>query len=124
MLLESRFPITTQLAPDVDRALALLASAAEGGTLPGLVLLDLNLAGSDGREVLRHIKSHEALRRIPVVIFSTSQAPDDINECYDLHANAYLTKPFHLGDMRQAIASMCEFWLGQVRPPAAGVEVA
>ena len=62
---------------------------------PDLILLDLNLPKKDGREVLAEIKADERLRRIPVVVLTTSSAEKDILETYDLHANCYITKPFN-----------------------------
>jgi CheY-like chemotaxis protein len=84
---------------------------------PGLVLLDLNLPRKDGREVLAEIKSDAALKRIPVVILTTSQAEEDILKTYDLHANCYITKPVNLDQFIQVIQSIKDFWLATVELP-------
>jgi chemotaxis family two-component system response regulator Rcp1 len=84
---------------------------------PGLVLLDLNLPRKDGREVLAEMKSDEALRRIPVVILTTSQAEEDILKTYDLHANCYITKPVDLDRFIKVIQSIKDFWLAIVKLP-------
>jgi CheY-like chemotaxis protein len=79
---------------------------------PDLVVLDLNLQRKDGREVLSDIKSDPSLARIPVVIFTTSQANTDISRCYELGANCYLRKPGNLPDFVAVVQSMADFWLG------------
>ena len=84
---------------------------------PGLVLLDLNLPRKDGREVLAEMKGDETLRRIPVVILTTSQAEEDILKTYDLHANCYITKPVDLDRFIKVIQSIKDFWLAIVKLP-------
>ncbi len=84
---------------------------------PELILLDLNLPGKDGREVLAEIKTDEALRHIPVVVVSGSQAPLDVVQSYRLHANAYVTKPIDTKEFLEAITSIEQFWLQIVRLP-------
>jgi chemotaxis family two-component system response regulator Rcp1 len=78
---------------------------------PDLVLLDLNLPKKDGREVLAEIKADPILRRIPVVILTTSQAEQDILKSYDLHANCYVTKPVDLDQFVTVVRSIENFWL-------------
>jgi two-component system, chemotaxis family, response regulator Rcp1 len=85
--------------------------------LPDLILLDLNLPKKDGREVLAEIKMDEALRRIPVVILTTSKAEEDIVRSYDLHANAYITKPVDLAQFLKVVRSIEQFWLAVVTFP-------
>jgi CheY-like chemotaxis protein len=85
---------------------------------PDLVLLDLNLPRKDGREVLAEMKTDETLRRIPVVVLTTSQAEEDILKTYDLHANCYITKPVDLDQFIQIVQSIEEFWLTIVTLPA------
>ena len=85
---------------------------------PGLVLLDLNLPRMDGREVLAQIKRDEDLRRIPVVILTTSRDEEDVLRSYDLHANCYITKPIDLGQFLRVVKSIEEFWLAIVSLPA------
>jgi CheY-like chemotaxis protein len=85
---------------------------------PDLVLLDLNLPKKDGREVLAEIKSDESLRRIPVVVLTTSKAEEDILHTYDLHANCYITKPVDLEQFIAVVKSIDDFWLTVVKLPA------
>ena len=89
------------------------ASAAR----PDLILLDLNLPRKDGREVLAEIKEDPALRRIPVVVLTTSKAEEDILRTYDLHANCYITKPVDLEQFIAVVRSIDDFWLSVVRLP-------
>lgn len=84
---------------------------------PDLILLDLNLPRKDGREVLEIIKVHENLRRIPVVILTTSRAEEDIIRAYDLHANCYIAKPIDLDQFIKVIKTIEEFWLTIVKLP-------
>ncbi|HYE62612.1 MAG TPA: response regulator [Phycisphaerales bacterium] len=84
---------------------------------PDLILLDLNLPRKDGREVLAEIKNDPALRRIPVVILTTSRAEADIIQTYELHANCYIVKPVDLGQFINVIRSIEDFWLKMVRLP-------
>jgi chemotaxis family two-component system response regulator Rcp1 len=85
---------------------------------PDLILLDLNLPRLDGREVLAHIKADVQLRRIPVVILSTSKAEDDIIRSYDLHANCYVTKyPVDFESFVEVIRSIDRFWFALVTLP-------
>jgi two-component system, chemotaxis family, response regulator Rcp1 len=85
---------------------------------PDLILLDLNLPKKDGREVLAEIKEDPDLKRIPVVILTTSEAEQDIIKTYDLHANCYLTKPVDLGQFLQIARTIKEFWLSLVKLPS------
>lgn len=77
---------------------------------PGLVLLDLNLPGTDGREVLGEIKSDPALRAIPVVVLTTSADDRDVTRCYDDGANSYIKKPVDLDGFLRAIQALKDFW--------------
>ena len=86
---------------------------------PDLILLDLNLPKKDGREVLAEIKQDESWRRIPVVVLTTSRAEEDIVRSYDLHANAYVTKPVNLDQFLEAIRVIEKFWLAIVTLPPA-----
>ena len=85
---------------------------------PGLILLDLNLPKKNGFEVLQEIKQDEILKRIPVVILTTSQAEQDIVKSYDLYANAYITKPVDLDQFLAVVKAVEGFWLEIVRLPA------
>ena len=86
-------------------------------TRPDLILLDLNLPKKDGREVLAEIKTDEQLRRIPVVILTTSSAEQDILEMYDLHANCFITKPVNLDQFTTVVNAIEEFWFTIVKLP-------
>jgi CheY-like chemotaxis protein len=84
---------------------------------PDLVLLDLNLPRRDGREVLADIKTDPDLRRIPVVVLTTSQAEEDVLRSYDLHANAYVTKPVDFDRFVEVVHQIDEFYFAVVRLP-------
>jgi chemotaxis family two-component system response regulator Rcp1 len=84
---------------------------------PDLILLDLNLPRKDGREVLKEIKEHPALRSIPVVILTTSSSEADVLQSYDLHANCYISKPVDLNGFLKVVQSIDNFWLSVVRLP-------
>jgi len=88
-----------------------------GAARPDLILLDLNLPKKDGREVLAEIKADEDLKRIPVVILTTSQAEEDILRTYDLHANCYVTKPVDLEQFLTVVRSIEDYWLAIVKLP-------
>ncbi len=84
---------------------------------PDLILLDLNMPKKDGREVLAEIKQHEDLKRIPVVILTTSNSEADILKTYNLHANCYIVKPLNLDDFIRVVRSIESFWLSIVKLP-------
>ncbi|NGM14554.1 response regulator [Verrucosispora sp. WMMA2044] len=88
--------------------------------LPDLILLDLNLPRRDGREVLEEIKRDEQLRRIPVVVLTTSQADEDILRSYQLHANAYVTKPVDFEQFISVVRQIDEFFVSVVKLPPRG----
>lgn len=104
---------------DGVQALAFLRKQAPYTQMPSpdLILLDLNLPRKDGRMVLEEIKADEKLRRIPVVILTTSSAEEDIVKAYDLHANCYITKPIDLDQFIQVVKSIEQFWLTIVKLP-------
>jgi len=85
---------------------------------PDLVLLDLNLPGKDGREVLSEMKQDADLRRIPVVILTTSNAESDILKSYDLYANCYIVKPVDLAQFVNVVKGIEDFWLSIVKLPS------
>ena len=87
---------------------------------PDIVLLDLNLPKKDGREVLQEIKSDESLKRIPVVVLTTSKAEEDVLRTYNLHANCYVTKPVDLEKFIVVVRSIDVFWLTVVTLPPNG----
>ncbi len=102
------------VAPDGERAMEILTGAER---LPDLVLLDLNLPKKHGREVLAQMKSDVGLRRIPVVVLTSSQAEEDVLGTYDLHANCYITKPLDLDQFVKVVNSIEDFWLTIVTLP-------
>ena len=84
---------------------------------PDLILLDLNLPRKDGRQVLEEIKQDPSLRRIPVVILTTSRAEEDVLRAYDLHANCYITKPVDFNRFMEVVKAIEGFWLTVVKLP-------
>lgn len=89
----------------------------EGAPRPDLILLDLNLPRRDGREVLREVKDDADLRHIPVVVLTTSQAEEDVLRSYQLHANAYVTKPVDFEGFLEAIKQIDHFFVSVVQLP-------
>lgn len=85
---------------------------------PGMILLDLNMPKKDGREALQEIKSNPSLRRIPVVVLTTSEAEQDILRSYDLGVNAFVTKPVTFDGLAGAIKALGEFWFEIVKLPS------
>lgn len=108
------------VARDGVEALAFLRREGEhaGAPRPDLILLDLNMPRMDGRELLGHIKADPELKRIPVVVLSTSEAETDILKTYDLHANCFVTKPVELEQFVDVARSIEGFWLTLVKLPA------
>ena len=108
-----------QHVPDGDEALAFLRrqGAHAAAPRPDLILLDLNLPRKSGREVLAEIKADAALRRIPVVVLTSSQSDDDVLSVYNLHANCYVPKPADLERFLIVIRSIEHFWFTTARLP-------
>ena len=79
--------------------------------LPAIVLLDLNLPGTDGPAVLQAMKQDPALQNIPVIVFTTSANSRDVNRCYGLGANSYLTKPLQYSDLEEKVQLIVRYWL-------------
>ncbi|WP_261557730.1 MULTISPECIES: response regulator [Frankia] len=104
---------------DGVEALAYLRGEGEyaGAPRPDLILLDLNLPRRDGREVLREVKADERLRRIPVVVLTTSEAEEDVLRSYDLHANAYITKPVDFERFVAVVRHIDDFFVTVARLP-------
>lgn len=84
---------------------------------PGLILLDLNLPGTDGREVLMHLKRDPVLHVLPVLVMSTSASEQDVRACYDAGANGYLVKPVNFEQFTEQVRVMCDFWLDTAQLP-------
>jgi CheY-like chemotaxis protein len=89
----------------------------KGTALPGLILLDLNMPRKDGREALRDIKSDQQLRRIPVIILTTSKEEEDIVRSYDLGANSYIHKPVTFEGLVEVMRTIGKYWFEIVEPP-------
>lgn len=87
-------------------------------TRPNLIILDLNLPKKDGREVLVEIKSDPSLKRIPVIILTTSRNEDDVQQSYDLNANCFITKSRNLSQLFAIVKRIEEFWLATVTLPS------
>jgi CheY-like chemotaxis protein len=118
-LKEGKVRNNLSVAKDGVEALSFLRREGSfgGSARPDLILLDLNLPRKDGREVLAEIKDDPVLRRIPVVVLTTSKAEEDILRTYDLHANCYITKPVDLDQFISVVRSIDDFWLSVVRLP-------
>lgn len=98
-----------------DQALAFLYHTddytdPQSAPRPGLILLDLNLPGTDGREVLRRIKQDDDLKLVPVVIFTTSNNPKDIEACYRQGVNSYIIKPVDFSLLKRSIQTLLDYW--------------
>ncbi|MDA0578609.1 MAG: response regulator [Verrucomicrobia bacterium] len=118
-LRENKIANELHVAKDGEEALRFLHRQPPHATAPrpDLILLDLNLPRKDGREVLADIKADPGLRRIPVVILTTSKAESDILRSYDLHVNCYVTKPLNLDRFLEVIHAIESFWLSIVELP-------
>jgi two-component system response regulator len=118
-LLDSPMVDTLHVARDGEEAMDFLRQrgAHADAPRPDLVLLDLNLPRKDGREVLEELKSDTDLRRIPIVVLTTSATEADILRSYDLHVNSYVTKPVDLDEFAHAVHSIQGFWGGVVQLP-------
>ncbi len=114
VLEESRYIKELYVVKDGESAMEFLHKKNDytDAPTPDLILLDLNLPGMNGKQVLQAIKHDEYLRLIPVIILSTSLLQDEVNECYKLHANCYMTKPLDLDDFHEIVRRMEEFWFG------------
>lgn len=98
-------------------------SGAAARPKPGLILLDLNMPRKDGREVLREIKDNSGLRRIPVVVLTTSKAEEDIIRSYDLGVNSFIVKPVTFEGMVDVLKTLGKYWFEIVALPPEGVNV-
>ena len=119
VLKDGRINNTLNVVEDGVEAMAFLRreGAYAGAGQQDLVLLDLNVPKKDGREVLAEMKADPALRRIPVIILTTSSAERDILDAYDLNANCYITKPVDLDQFVTVVRSIEDFWLSIVKLP-------
>jgi CheY-like chemotaxis protein len=83
----------------------------DGEMLPRFILLDLNMPKKDGREVLKELKQHEQLKKIPVIVFSTTNNEQEMRRCYELGANSYITKPNSFESLIKTVAVMRNYWI-------------
>jgi chemotaxis family two-component system response regulator Rcp1 len=118
-LRDAKVKLNMHVAEDGVAALEFLRRRGRfaGAPRPDIILLDLNLPRKDGRELLADIKADPDLRRIPVVILTTSRAEEDILKTYDLAANCYVTKPVDLEQFMKVVKTIEEFWFAVVRLP-------
>jgi CheY-like chemotaxis protein len=121
-LKESGFIADLRFVEDGEELMDYLRRRGEYGNSetsprPGLILLDLNLPRKDGREALAEIKTDPDLRRLPVVVVTTSDRQEDILRCYDMGANSYITKPIRIADLLDAFKALSKYWLEIVSLP-------
>ncbi len=118
-LLEGRMSNHLSVAGDGETALQMLRREGvyANQPRPDLILLDLNLPKLDGRDVLAQLKQDPVLRKIPIIVLTTSSAREDIEQSYRLHANCYISKPVEYGEFLEVIRLIEDFWLRRVRLP-------
>ena len=116
---ETSLPCSLQAVTDGDEALKYLFGLQHtpDAQLPHLILLDLNLPKRDGREVLAAIKQDPLLKKIPVIVLTTSNAENDINMAYSLHANSYLVKPIDFDKFLDMVHLIEQYWLKTITLP-------
>lgn len=116
---DGRILVNLTVATDGVQAIDILSRQGQysGIPRPDLILLDLNLPRKNGREVLVEIKADEELKRIPVIVMTTSKAEQDIHRAYNLNANCYITKPVELDEFLNVVRSIEDFWLTIVTLP-------
>ncbi|BAZ37764.1 two-component response regulator [Calothrix sp. NIES-4101] len=116
---DSKISVNLSIVEDGVEALAFLRKQNQYASVshPDIILLDLNLPKKDGREVLAEIKADEALRRIPVVVLTTSQNEEDVLRAYNLAANCYITKPVDFDQFVKIVQSIERFWFTIVKLP-------
>jgi CheY-like chemotaxis protein len=117
---EAKIRNNIHVAENGEEALRYLRGKGKfsGSPRPDIIILDLNLPKKDGREVLREIKEDSNLKNIPIIVLTTSTAEKDILRAYELHANAYVTKPLDFDQFMNVIGSIVNFWLGVVQLPS------
>ena len=116
---EAEVAVELVAVPDGEQALAFLRGEGKDGdgATPDLILLDLNLPRKNGLEVLEEIKGDSRLRRIPVIMLTTSSSARDVAACYDRGVNCYVVKPLELDDFTALVAAINRFWLEVARLP-------
>ena len=116
---EAKIRNNIHVAEDGEEAMLYLRGKGKfsGSPRPDIIILDFNLPNKDGREVLREIKEDDKLKNIPIVVLTTSNAEKDILRAYELHANAYITKPIDFNQFIKVVGSIENFWLEIVQLP-------
>ena len=118
-LKDSKMMMTLNVVNDGIEAMKYLRREAPhtDAVRPDLIILDLNMPKKDGREVLRELKADDGLKSIPVVVLTTSQAAWDIQKCYELGANCWITKPIGLDEFIKIVGTVQDFWFTVVKLP-------
>lgn len=98
----------------VEDGVELLDYLEQNGTVPSLILLDINMPRKDGKQILQEIKSSIQWRHIPVIMFTTSKSPEDIRKCYDLGANSFIVKPSSFENLLSVTNIIGEYWMNTV----------
>lgn len=114
----ARVPVKIEPVADADQAMDMLEAGLRNCCLPSCVLLDIKLPGRSGLEVLAWIRSHPELRRLPVIMLTSSGLEQDIDQAYDLGANAFLLKPPDLESLTDLVRAIGSFWLTLNRGPS------
>jgi CheY-like chemotaxis protein len=120
MLRDAKIANDVHVVEDGEQAIAFVRRRGEfdGAPTPDLVLLDLNLPKKDGREVLEEMKGDPELRRIPIVVLTTSAEERDVLRAYDSYVNAYVTKPLDIDSFTSVARSIEDFWMTFVKLPS------
>ncbi|MDA8173292.1 MAG: response regulator [Nitrospiraceae bacterium] len=118
-LKDAMLNVSMHSVPDGDKAMAFLRREGEykDAPQPELILLDLNLPGKDGRQVLKEIKEDSRLKHMPVVVLTTSQAEEDICNAYKLQAGCYIAKPVDFDEFTNVIRAIENFWFNIIKLP-------
>ncbi len=115
---KAKLPNNITVAEDGDKAIQFLRRDDRGNApMPDIILLDLNLPKKNGQEVLKEIKSDERLKKIPVIVLTSSSAELDVVKSYNLHANSYLVKPVTLDKFVDIVKTLEEFWFSSAILP-------
>jgi CheY-like chemotaxis protein len=117
---ENGFKDTLQFVENGVEALEFLQNLTnkEEADLPRFILLDLNMPKKDGREVLKELKQHPQFKKIPIVIFSTTNNEQEMRRCYELGANSYITKPNSFEGLLKTVAALRSYWMYTTNIPA------
>ena len=119
MMKKGKLVVNLHVAADGFEAMAFLRREGKYADVPrpDMILLDLNLPGMDGREVLAEVKGDPALKAIPVVVLTTSQSEEDVLKSYNLGANCFITKPVGMDEFAKVVSTIDDFWFTIVRLP-------